>query len=53
MALVDMQSPEDATVTLAQLILRTLSKDRNDRPASAAALHDELDAIVVTEHAAA
>jgi len=34
---------------LAQLILRTLSKDPNDRPQSAAALHDELDAIVVNE----
>jgi serine/threonine-protein kinase len=32
---------------LAQLILRTLSKRPDDRPQSAAALHDELDAIVV------
>jgi len=32
---------------LAQLILRTLSKDPADRPASAAMLYDELDAIVV------
>ena len=34
---------------LAQLILRTLSKRADDRPQSAAALHDELDAIVVNE----
>jgi HAMP domain-containing protein len=32
---------------LAALVLRTLSKDREHRPASAAALHDELDAIQV------
>jgi serine/threonine-protein kinase len=34
---------------LAQLILRTLSKRADDRPQSAAALHDELDAIVVPQ----
>ena len=32
---------------LAQLVLRALSKDRNQRPASAGALFDELDAIAV------
>jgi len=34
---------------LAALILRTLSKSAADRPQSAAALHDELDAIAVRE----
>jgi serine/threonine-protein kinase len=34
---------------LALLILRTLSKRPDDRPQSAEALHDELDAIVVRE----
>ena len=33
---------------LARLVLRALSKDPADRPASASILHDELDAIVVT-----
>ncbi|HEY2806109.1 MAG TPA: protein kinase [Gemmatimonadales bacterium] len=35
----------DVPDALAQIILRTLSKDPNERPPSAAALHDELDAI--------
>jgi HAMP domain-containing protein len=38
----------DVPEGLAQLILRTLSKDAAKRPASAAALHDELDAIVTS-----
>ena len=37
---------------LAQLILRALSKDRNLRPASALAFHDELDKITVSATAA-
>jgi serine/threonine-protein kinase len=38
----------DVPEALAQLVLRTLSKDAAKRPASAAALHDELDAIVAS-----
>jgi HAMP domain-containing protein len=37
----------DVPEALSQLILRTLSKEADQRPASAAALHDELDAIHV------
>lgn len=44
-ALLNTEVPE----ALAQLILRTLSKNPDDRPPSASALHDELDAIVVNE----
>jgi eukaryotic-like serine/threonine-protein kinase len=37
----------EVPASLADLVLRALSKDRASRPANAAALHDELDAITV------